>query len=175
MFPLLQNRDILEISPTNSVLRGDIILFPSEKKEQWVAHRVIRIHDGKIWTRGDNNLALDDTILSINDIQGVITARWRKGKKTTIYRGGKGLAQYVVCKNHSRVRCATVKQIKRLSIPKPLLSLLEKALPTPRVVHFANHDQPRKMLYLGKIHIGIYSQNKQCWQIRFPYSIVYQL
>ena len=139
-----------------------------------IAHRVIRIQGEKIWTHGDNNPAPDDTILSINDIQGVVTARWRKGKKTTIYRGKKGLAQYVLYTNYYRFRCAVVKQIKKMSIPKPLLSPLEKVLPTPREVHFSNHAQPGKMLYLGKIHIGTYSQNKQCWQIRFPYSIVYQ-
>lgn len=175
MAPILVNRDILVVTREKQVKRGDIILFISsdQDEEEWVAHRIVAIRDGKVFTKGDNNPAIDDRSIHLDEIAGIVTSRWRNGKKLTIFRGRKGVVQYYFYTVYYHVRKVLGASIGKLVLPARLQSALRKVLPAPKEVHFARESRQIKALYLGNIHIGTYSEQNKCWQIRFPYRIIY--
>ncbi len=174
MLPLLQNKDILEIIPVRKVVKGDIVLFKGEEKEQWIAHRVIKIEKKSIYTKGDNNKSIDDKALCFSDISRIVSARWRNGKRLVIYRGRRAILQYYIYLAYTKSRALVRKSIDRFSTPKALSPLLDRLLPAPSEVTFQKNGRQKRELYIGKRYIGSYSEREQCWKIRFPYRLLYK-
>ncbi len=175
MLPLLQNRDILHIVSAKEIRKGNIILFKDENKEYWIAHRVVKIENKIIYTKGDNNLTDDETTLSLQSIMGVVTARWRNGKKLKIYQGKKAILQYHLYLVYTKTKNILKKGIGDITAPKIIMPAIHLLLPRPKEILFSKSGQSKRVLYLGKIHIGTYSDSKKSWQIRFPYRILYRV
>ena len=171
MSPHLQNRDILEIKSTPSLKKGDIVLFKAGDDESWVAHRIIMIEGNKIWTKGDNNLRTDDRPLRFEDIAGIVTARWRHGKRFRIHRGRRGQWQCYQYRFFWRFRNLMRRTLGNIRMPALAQPLIERILPPPREISFTKQGRRKRTLYLGKTYIGSYSERRQMWQIRFPYRI----
>ncbi len=175
MLPLLQNRDILDIAPAKKIQRGDIVLFSNEDNLQWIAHRVIKIEKETIATKGDNNPSADERTLYLDNIAGVVTARWRNGKQLKIHRGYAGILQYQLYFIYFSLRSKTATTLGQLSLPLTIRNISKRLLPSPREVVFYKNEQEKKALYFGQIHIGTYSKQHKRWQIRFPWRLVYDL
>ena len=173
MFPLLQNKDILEIESKRYIRKRDIVLYRSDEKRKWIAHRVIDIQAEKFITKGDNNLAIDDRKLDDKEIAGIVVARWRNGKCLKIYRGYLGFGQYRLYSTYFFFRRLLARRIKNYTLPECIHNKLSAILPQPREVVFLKNEQQQKTLYLGSIHIGTYSHPNECWQIRFPWRLLY--
>lgn len=70
MAPLLMPTDmVLMESITKNVNEGDIVLFKPPGSGYSIIHRVVKIENGKIRTKGDNSNTLDYWILSREDIE----------------------------------------------------------------------------------------------------------
>lgn len=175
MSPILMDYDFLYIVAEKQIERGDTVLFKVENssEEEWIAHRVMAIVDERVYTKGDNNQTIDDGGLQFDEIAGIITARWRNGKKLTIYRGKKGIIQYHLYRVYFKVRKFLRAISDKFILPKQFQSVIRRFFPLPKEVHFVRGHGQTKALYLGKIRIGTYSERKRCWQVRFPYRMVY--
>jgi signal peptidase I len=169
MYPMLQNGDLLEIEKAATVRKGDIVVFAGEKKDQWVAHRVVAIRDGMVYTKGDNNPEQDDRCLISKEIPGMVIARWRNGKRMRIYGGHIGFLQYYLYRIYTIVRQKIAIVFRKLSAPKIVLRCMQKVLPAPREAIFVKNGTEKRVLYLGSLHIGTYSPNREEWQMRFPW------
>lgn len=176
MFPLLADYDFLDITVAEKLLIGDIILYESDESmdaDEWIAHRIVKIKDEKIYTKGDNNPTIDDGNLHHDEIMGIVTARWRNGKKLKIYRGKKGMIQYRLYMIYFRARKILKVITNTLILPKRFRSTVRALFPKPKEIYFTREYRRTKALYLGKIRIGTYSERNKCWQIRFPYRLIY--
>ena len=174
MAPLLWNYDLLEIASTREIRKGDIVLFKTTDEEVWIAHRVIKIEKGRIHTKGDNNGMEDEKTLRADEIGGVVTARWRRGKRRVIYGGRLGNLQYKLSRFYSKFRGFLRRIFGSLALPASLQTITTQLLPRPREVLFHKNNRIKKMLYLGRTPIGSYSEVRHAWQIRFPYRLFYE-
>jgi signal peptidase I len=173
MFPLLQNKDLLEVDKTSNISIGDIVLFSDKENETWIAHRVIKIQNNCMYTKGDNNQKQDDGYINKEKVLGVVTACWRNGKCIRIYRGNAGIVQYRVYKNYMHIRKNMAQIFRKFSLPVLLKQRLRQILPVPKEAVFFKNGTEKKILYIGKIPIGTYSDHHQQWQIRFPWYVLY--
>jgi signal peptidase I len=173
MYPLLQPKDILEIEQTRHIEKGDVVLYAGDEKGRWIAHRVVNIQNSKIYTKGDHNREIDAATLSHEEIIGVVTARWRNGKYMKVYRGYAGITQYFVYKNHMNIRKNMAQILRKLPVPAFLQKKLRQILPVPKEAVFLKDGREKKVLFMGKIAIGTYSEYHQKWQIRFPWYWIY--
>jgi len=172
MYPLLDNRDLLDIAPADRIRRGDIVLFRSHDHDgQWIAHRVMRVDGKRLWAGGDNARRPDERVLDRNEIAGVAVMRWRGGKRLKLYRGPAGRAQSFVYARYHAIRSIGRRLLVPLQLPPALRSFITSNRPL-RVVVFGPGHQVRR-LYLGRLQIGSWSDQRQCWSVRFPYSIVF--
>jgi hypothetical protein len=176
MLPLLRDRDILEISPAESIRSGDIIIFKGrENASDWIVHRVIAARPETVHTRGDNNPCPDADSLGRNEIAGKITGRWRAGKRKTIYGGRLGFLQSYSCRPYNPMRRILSRIVRFITLSARSKNFIRHHLPQPREVHFNKNNHVKKLLYWGKIPIGIYSETKHTWQIRFPYRLLFPI
>ena len=100
MNPTLCKLDCLEVVPYGGrkIRIGDVVLFQPPKWNHLIVHRVVRMTQAGIWTRGDNNTIVDPWTLQPEEIVGkVIYARHGKGRRIVIG----GLAGFVV----AAIRC----------------------------------------------------------------------
>lgn len=73
MLPWIKDSDTIKIFPLAAPLKiGDIVAFYGKSNSQFIAHRVIRLTQNHIITKGDNCLA-PDLPLTREDIAGKIT------------------------------------------------------------------------------------------------------
>ena len=80
MYPLIRQReDILHIVKTDSVKRGDIILYKSEV-DHYVLHRILRIKKDKIICAGDYNYFKDKPITHEQILGKLIEIKKKDGK-----------------------------------------------------------------------------------------------
>jgi len=148
MFPLLQNRDMLEFKETDQYRVGDIVLFESSDKK-WIVHRILKVREEFFYTKGDNNLKSDNTLLRNDNILGIVTARWRNGRRLKIARGYLGVLQYQLYVGYFHFRRTVVKIIGQYFLLSKIRNRLEAILPTPTEVMFLKNDKKQKTLYLG--------------------------
>ncbi len=171
MAPLLRPRDLLEIAPAGRIRVGDIVLFRGG--EHWTAHRVIEVGAAGIRTRGDNNPAPDLALLSPDQVAGVAVARWRRGRRTSLYRGWAGVLQYLLHAFAWHAHGLLRRLLTPVCLPHVLRQPLMARVP-PRVVTFGeNGEHPRRLLYAGRRPVGAWSPSNGHWIVRFPYSLIY--
>jgi len=80
MHPIIRNDDYLLVSPSTQCACGDVVLTLSSRG--LTAHRVVRIADGVVVTRGDNAPGEDE----VGRVLGVVTHIERKGKMQPVRR-----------------------------------------------------------------------------------------
>jgi signal peptidase I len=89
--------DFLTIEPCNlkNLRIGDIIAFTKDNeednKDDLVVHRIIRVGEGHLSTKGDNNRRPDILPVSASNLIGKVVAFERKGKTYRVRNGIAGL------------------------------------------------------------------------------------
>ena len=116
MRPMLrQQRDMVVIKrPDLPFKKGDVVLFPSGKN-RYLLHRIIRIDDGIITTRGDNNCFVEK--IPQKNIVGVLKEFYRNGKYVNC-ETSKGYKCYVFYIMHSYAVRYVWKKIIRRTLSK---------------------------------------------------------
>jgi hypothetical protein len=79
-------------SPFKTLKQGDIVVFtaPAGSGEEITVHRIVRIQDHQILTRGDNNLHLDLNPLTEETYLGKVTAFTRGNRTRQVSNGCRG-------------------------------------------------------------------------------------
>lgn len=70
MQPKIKVGDVVIIKNSNNYKINDIITFKDE--DSYVTHRIIKINNGKITTKGDFNNKKDDKIIKTKDVVGKV-------------------------------------------------------------------------------------------------------
>jgi len=177
MYPLLDERDILEVVPYagQPVAMGDVILFEPPGRAGWTVHRVTQVTPQGIRTRGDNNTTEDEWSLSAADLRGRVVAAWRGARRRPIAGGRAG--QLIAVLLHARL--ALDRGLARLG--RPLYRMLAgrgwlaRCLPPgwrPRPVAFQAPEGTRLRLVLGRRVVGQYDPERRRWLIRRPYRLL---
>ena len=94
MRPMLrQHRDIVVIERVNRELKkGDVVAYPGADSK-YTLHRIIKIKNGNLIIRGDNNYFTEKNIKR-EDIVGILKEFYREGK-------------YINCKTNKKYRLYT--------------------------------------------------------------------
>lgn len=71
MEPTIKAKSYVLVKETKNVKVGDIVVYKSNKNNMYIIHRIININNGVYTFQGDNNPAIDDEDVSINQIYGV--------------------------------------------------------------------------------------------------------
>ena len=151
---------------------GDVIVYPHPFGTVDVVHRIIKIRDDGVITRGDNNNKIDPYTVGFDDIIGKVIAAKRKNRRVVI-RGGK--AGFCIHK---------FMLFRKYFIPYGLgpLRFVSNAIAASgvfhgfhpafnlRIIHINGGQQKQLILVSGTRAIGRQSAESGEWQIRFPYK-----
>ena len=80
MHPIIRNDDYLLVAPSTRCECGDVVLTLSSRG--LTAHRVVRLEDGVVITRGDNAPGDDE----VGKVLGVVTHVEREGRMVRVRR-----------------------------------------------------------------------------------------
>lgn len=177
MNPTLWAGDLLSVLPygRSEPRAGDVVYFLREG-QPGVVHRVLRVHDANVTTRGDNNRADDPYTVQRDEIVGrVVAARSANGLRK-ISGGRWGILKAYV----NRIRKPLLVPILRfLQWPYRALAatrILRRLLPNhfrPLLVRFrANRFGEEFKLLLGRREVGRYDPKDNRWRIRRPYRLL---
>ena len=177
MFPTLKEPDALEIHPYGKTTPcvGDVVVCIPPDHTDYIVHRISRITQHGIMTRGDNAQVDDDWVLTLNEIEGRVTAAWRGHRRRTMHGGMTGGIQFHI----SRLRVKIVRRLSRFL--KPLYHQVSKSgvifgvLPRqlrPRIIRFNQQGTVAlRLMWRNKV-IGRYHGESGTWQIKFPFLLL---
>lgn len=91
MHPVFKPGQLLYVRPIlDEPCVGDIIVFFDPQSKIHVVHRVIKVENGQIHTRGDNNPSEDQNTVNPKDIIGVVVKADQAGTITKVWGGKAG-------------------------------------------------------------------------------------
>jgi signal peptidase I len=94
MHPVFKPGQMLYVRPLlDEPSVGDVIVFFDPRQKIHVVHRVIKVENGQIYTRGDNNPTEDQDPVNPQDIIGVVVKADQAGTITKIWGGKAGYRQ----------------------------------------------------------------------------------
>lgn len=176
MNPILEELDLLEIVPYSDrpVRVGDVILCLPPEGGKPVVHRVVRVTQEGIRTRGDNSTTDDPWLLQPTHITGRVVAAWcgQKRRKIAGGRAGWVLAHLT---GWGRAFDQSVSSLLRpiyRSIAR--CGIVRHVLPTrlrPRVAVFQANGRSYLQLLLGRRVVGRYDARQRQWHIQRPFRL----
>lgn len=164
MYPTLKEPEIIELKPyeNRKIYVGDVIFFLPPKKDKSVIHRVIKITDKGIKTRGDNNSLDDDYFLQMKDIKGQVISVIKNDKERKIYGGfiGNLIGKYLhYRKLFFRVFSKPFRPFYRLLLKNNVIAVIMPV--QPKILSFQADGQRFFKIALGRRIIGRYGFRKQ--------------
>ena len=94
MHPVFKPGQMLYVRPLiDEPSVGDVIVFFDPKQKIHVVHRVVKVENGQIHTRGDNNPTEDQKPVNPKDIMGVVVKADQAGSVTKVWGGKAGYQQ----------------------------------------------------------------------------------
>ena len=178
MYPTLRNGDGLVLEKFRSfdeIIVGDIITYPhpDPAKSFDVVHRIIKIEEEGVITRGDNNNKVDPYLVRFEDIKGKVKAVKRNNKEIKLKNGSTGyiLHKIMLFRKYSfnflyplRMLSAAIEESGLLRMLHPLIKL-EK-------MNVTNKSKKEILLiYKGRV-IGRKNVKNNKWKIKFPYKLI---
>lgn len=166
MFPTLLPGDEIVSIESSIISVGDIVSYKIENKS--ILHRVTKIEDEKIYTKGDNNLKVDNYSIKKENIIGKLTQVRRKNKIHKIRNGFAGYLTGKKCLLIKRLTLFLYVFIEPICNLKPVLWVLNKI----GQAAFNNHlsiikkTNNSSMVYYGKIYLGYYNFNTKELMLR---------
>ncbi|MBN2354598.1 signal peptidase I [candidate division KSB1 bacterium] len=171
MHPTLRVGDGLIVLPYEArpIKKGDMVVFTSPQDGKQVVHRVVKVNENGIQTRGDNNRLPDPYFLQSTDIIGQVIEVQRGDRRLKKFNGliGEKLAEY----HRSRNRLWRF-VYRILSIPYQKIAPLRLPLIKAdhlKVATFHKNGGEQQALMLGRRVIGWRRSQEGAWMIRAPY------
>jgi signal peptidase I len=180
MNPTLAVGDGLKVVPYDGreVRVADVIVFPHPQRKYNVVHRVVRIDQTGIRTRGDNNNEDDPWCLRPEQVLGKVVSVGAGERTRTIPAGARGCAEATAIRGWNRVRKWTRFRVAHFLYPiydgLAKSGLLRRCLGkrlTVRVVSYARPTGVELALFLGNRHVGKLEAGAEQWRIRAPWRL----
>lgn len=176
MNPTLREPELVEVVPyVDRIARpGDVVLFRSPDGGRPVVHRVTRITEDGIHTRGDNNSFEDVYTLQPSHIRGRVIAAWRGGRCRPIPGGWVGRMHRRVGRGRAMLdRCLSplLRPVYRTLARCGVVRALIPARPKPRVVAFHTKRGLLTRVLIGARVVGRYDAVQQRWHIDPPFRL----
>jgi signal peptidase I len=170
MNPTLSEEDVLEVTPyTDSDIRtGDVIYFRAPGKGPHIVHRVVRVCDGGIATRGDNSRQDDAWLLAKEDVLGRVTAAWRGRKRRSVAGGMSGLVSAHILRLRRSARqwySIPLRPLYRLTVKSDMLHMVIPKKLRPHIISFESSGVRHVKLISGRRVIGRYDHATRNWKI----------
>jgi hypothetical protein len=176
MRPTLVDSDLIEVHPYNEfdIDPGDIIAFQTDVGEDVVVHRVMKVDEGRIYTRGDHNAMMDAWVIKPSSVLGKVQAGWRGQKRIRIIGGRAGLI-WSACLQRVRKLDQRISQwlhsiYRFLSKHGAIISLIPKRA-RPQLQTFISNGTAHYRLTLGNRMVGWYDEEFDVWRIKRPYRL----
>jgi hypothetical protein len=176
MNPTLREPDMLEIVPYEDrpIRAGDVVFFAPPGEKYMVVHRVIRIGERGIQTRGDRHASEDRYLLQTEDIKGRVVAAWRGQKRRTVAGGWRGSARSWWLQ-YRRGLDKTVFVLIRfcyrtMAGPGLMIHFVPRCF-RPRIVVFHVRGKDEFRLVMGQRSIGRYDDTLEKWRIERPFLL----
>ena len=172
----LAEPDILEIipyaSPGRAITAGDIIYFDRPETGRSVVHRVVRVEEGKIRTRGDNNRNDDLWLVEPEMVRGRVVRALRGRSSRQIAGGRTGVVFSFWMRLRKRFVRAVLK-ILPLTGFRTGIRQCAKWLParwkSTHFVSYTSQGRNRMQLHWRRCAIGLYDRQIGRWVIRRPF------
>ena len=177
MRPTLVDSDLLEIHPYNghSIDPGDVIAFQNGECEDVVVHRVMKVDDHGIGTRGDNNTLMDPWTLKPSSVLGRVQTAWRGQKRVRILGGRAGLV-WSGClqrvRKLDRRLSPRLHRIYRFLSKRGYFTGLVPKRYRPRIQRFHSKCGTGYKLIVRNCVVGWYDPELHEWFIRRPFRLI---
>jgi hypothetical protein len=175
MYPTLCEAELVEIVPYDAnrpAQVGDVIFFTPSGSERSVVHRIIRVAQHRIYTRGDHNRFEDNQPVQAADISGRVVAAWHGTLRRPIAggRAGRFFSYWL----------GVLRFLKRFlpvrSVLRPILAGVRRfsahwlpGLSRPNAVVFHVGQQRQIILLAGSFVAGHYDPQQGRWIIHLPF------
>lgn len=176
MYPTLRSGDGLIVEPFKESSRlkvGDVIVYSSPDKLSDIVHRIIKIEESGVITRGDNNNKIDPGIVPYSSIIGIVISAKRNNKEFKIHRGNYGFAVHklMLARRYTFPYLIFVpRKIVNLISGLGILKVFHKCVET-KIVYVRRNGNDEKLLYYKKRAIGRFLKDSNTWKIIFPYKL----
>jgi signal peptidase I len=178
MYPTLRGGDglVLKKYKSNADLKiGDIIVYPHPEpnKNFDVVHRIIKLTEKGVVTRGDNNNKIDPYLVVYENISGWVYAAKRKNKTIYLLNGKKGYILHRLMLFRKYVVYPMIKPLRLLSAliaSSKILNIFHSQIKTKIVTLTKNNKKELLLLYKGKVIGRKKSIVDSNWKIKFPYK-----
>jgi signal peptidase I len=178
MKPTFQDGYLLTVAPyvNDQIKKGDVIYF-QRKGQVAVVHRVVRVSNEGVQTKGDNNSSNDSFLLQKDEIIGKVIAA-RNGRKSWRIHGGMG--GYAIMRLNQLVSSTSRRGARMMAGPYQRMAdqnIFLGILPPnfrPKVVSFKvsmYRNQFKLKLIAGSHEIGRYDDKSRKWQIKYPFRL----
>ncbi len=174
MWPCFQERDILEILPTDivKIRKGDCIVFHTVERLTAV-HRVTAVQDS-LTTRGDALPAVDAETVKPEQVIGKVIRRYRLGRSTSVAGGCLGTIAGVFYRYAGRIDPQRVARGGRLARTIRQVTMFGLALAryTGRPRKLVRNKQPLTVWMFGNTAIARQNPRTEEWTVSWPWSVV---
>ncbi|GEM_PF-2833822 len=172
MFPTLQPGDEV-IDLNHGVFHvGDVVAFCAE--DRYFLHRIVKIENKKIFTKGDNNTDMDPLPIKESDIMGRVEKVRRDKKIFKVRNGLQGRAAGMKCQVVSILKRKLVDAVKSAAKIRPVSLLIKTIGQAVCNNHFSIIKQKEYlfMIFCRKAFCGYYDSDRQEWLLRRRFKLI---
>jgi hypothetical protein len=176
MNPTLVEPELLEIAPYDGTpaCAGDVIFFVHGNISTPVVHRVVRVTQAGLVTRGDNSAQDDDGVCPPAEVRGRVVAAWR-GQQRRVIRGGRPgrlwawslRGRHLLLVLGVRLLSRPYHAIARAGLLRPLVPPALR----PRVLVFQSSGIEQYRLVVGRYVVGAYDATRRAWRVQPPFLL----
>jgi hypothetical protein len=178
MTPLFRPGDSLCIRAVafGQIRPGDVVVFrrgSAAGGEVRVAHRVVRVTLGGLFTRGDRNAHTDEEPVTPVNLQGRVESLEREGRQVAVLGGLPGLLAAGIARLKRRVR----RRVK-VSVSAPYQILRSSGIvrlawrPNLSAIHLETPDGPLVKFLDGRLTVARWWPESGRFECRKPYDLV---
>jgi signal peptidase I len=176
MNPTLREPDLLQVVPYDGlrVQVGDVIYFEPPEGEREIVHRVIRVTQDGIYTRGDNNPTEDRYLLQTTDVIGQVVKAQRDSKQRRVAGGQRGRLLGYAARMRRGVNRGASRLLHSAYHALANSGLFRGLLPRrlrPRLLVFQAQLGRTFKLVIGRREIGRYDDWQRQWIIQRPFRL----
>jgi hypothetical protein len=175
MKPVFRDGDVLEVCRGGTPTCGDVVVAVPQGAGERVVHRVCRVKNGLVFTRGDNRVGRDPWTLSPGQIRGVVVAAWRGSRRRRVLNGaaGRALSAGIAALRVAAVPAgAVLRPLHRLLVVSGAVRRLLPDCLKPRLVEFCSPAGVRRRLVWRGMLAGWQDTESLGWHYVFPFSLL---
>ncbi len=176
MNPTFYEPEMLTIKPYNGnkPKKGDVICYRVDHKDESIVHRVVKVEESGIKTKGDNNTYIDDYMVAGQSVIGRVVASKRGNKTRTIHGGFFGVLEMYWCRGCRKIRNFISKFLHDSYNYLAVSGIFRKLKPKKmvfRLAVFEKYPLVYPKLVLNGCTVGTFDFRQKSWKINRPYRL----